>query len=221
MDDKARIAGVCGIIFFLLSLVIAVVAPPFPILTAAPLEVTGYYAAHGLPFLLGNYIAVVALLPSLPPIAYLTLLIKRAEGEAGWLWMMVFGAALVSAAVGSVDLFVFQGVAVAAAPGNEAVAKALSDLANMGFGFYLVTQCAFGAVAAAAILATDVLPRWLAYTSLLVAALSLAGSLGTVVTAGPLAAGGIVTLVAFAAMLGWWLALSIVFLARAGAQPSR
>src|SRR5882724_4861281 len=58
-------------------------------------------------------------------------------------------------------------------------------------------------------------------TSALVALLSLVASWGAVDTAGALAAGGPVTLVAFLAIVLWFLAFSILILVRApGAAPA-
>src|SRR5438105_12938327 len=135
MNNKtsARIAGISGILFVILSLAILAAGPPPPTLTSPAQEIVAYYPAYRLAFLIGNYLGVLAFVPGFVLMAYLTGLLKQAEGEAGWLWIIVLGSFLVTAAVSIADLILFQATAISADPGNEAVAKALSDLANLGF----------------------------------------------------------------------------------------
>src|SRR5688572_29857880 len=76
-----RIAGWAGIAFFVLSGIIVAVASFWPPLGAGAGEIVTWYRAHRMPFLVGNYLAAVAAVPSFIQIAYLCMMVRRAEGE--------------------------------------------------------------------------------------------------------------------------------------------
>jgi len=65
------------------------------------------------------------------------------------------------------------------------------------------------------VLRTKLLPRWLGLPGLLLVVLLLLASAGLLLPSGPLAAGGIFTMLVFACFLLWELTLSIVLVARA------
>src|SRR4051812_39181224 len=105
-----RMAAWGGFLFVVLSGVIVVLSPFWPPLGASTAEVVAYYREHRVPFLIGNFLAIGAAVPSFAQIAALCLLIKKAEGERGWLWLAVFGAALLAHAVGALALIAYQAV---------------------------------------------------------------------------------------------------------------
>src|SRR6185369_3766701 len=105
-----RAAGIAGIIFFVLSGAIVVLSPFWPPLGASMVDVTQYYLHHRTPFLVGNYLAVAAAVPSFIQIAYVVMLFKRAEGESGWLWLTVLLSALFAHALGAVALLAYQAI---------------------------------------------------------------------------------------------------------------
>ena len=91
--------------------------------------------------------------------------VRQAGGADGWWWIMLLGSAILAHAVGTVVLMVYQAVAVVATVGNESSAKALSDLAGMGFGYFFVTLVAYALVSGMAFLRTAVMPRSMQITA--------------------------------------------------------
>jgi hypothetical protein len=210
----AKIAGWAGILFVLLSGVIAVVSPFWPPLGATAAEVVAYYPAHRLPFLVGNYLAIAAVVPGFVELAYLTALFRRAEGEKGWLWILVLGTGVAAHALGSAVLITYQVVPFETGPGLEAVAKGLNDLAGAGFALFLLGLLAYVLAASWATYATRALPRWYGHLGIPVAILSLVASLGAIWTPPGLAGGGLASCVAVSAFFGWCLVLAVLFLRR-------
>jgi hypothetical protein len=217
-DHDARLAGWGGVLFVVLSGVIVVVSPLWPPLGAPAAEVVAYHRAHRLPFLIGNYLAIAAAAPSFFQLAYLARLVRRAEGDDAWLWIGVATSGAVAHAVGAAVLIVYQAVPFELEPGQEAVAKGLSDLAGVGFACFLLALVGFVLVTSWAAYATRALPRWYAHLGVAVAALALAGSLGAIWTPTWLAGGGVASCVAVSAFFGWSLVLSLLFL-RGHAAP--
>jgi hypothetical protein len=173
-----------------LSAIFVLLVPPFPNVASSAAEIVAYYPKYRGPFLVGNYLAALAVVPSLPLLAYLTRLVREAEGEGGAWWIMLLGSALLAHAVGTAVLMVYQAVAVVAIEGNAAVAKALSDLANMGFGFFFVVLMGYCVISGLAFVKTAVAPRWIGYAGIACGVLAFVASLGSLVTVPPLGAGG-------------------------------
>ena len=222
MNERSEriVAGLSGIAFVVLSAVVAAL-PPFPAVGASAQAVVVYYGAHQRAFLVLNFLGVAGLVPGLVVLAYLTAVFRRAEREGGWLWILNLAGGLFAFIAAWVDLALFQCAAYAAVRGDERIARALSDVATLTFGIFFLAQFAFSAAFAWAARALRTWPGWVGATSALVAFLSLVASWGAVDTAGALAAGGPVTLVAFLAIVLWFLAFSILILVRApGAAPA-
>jgi hypothetical protein len=206
---QRRFAAISGIAFVVLSAAFPVLAGIFPPLDAEPAELVRYYASHQRGFLWGNYLAALAGGPSLVLLAHFAWRVRRKEGDAGWWWMVVLGSGLVVHAVGLGVLLTFQTVAVVAVSGAEMQAKTLSDLANMGFGFFLIVQAGCQIGSGLAVLSSRALSRALGWASVFGSVVTLGASLGSIWTRGPLAAGGLCTLAAFSLFIGWNLWLSI------------
>ena len=222
MNERSEriVAGLSGIAFVVLSAVVAAL-PPFPAVGASAQAVVVYYGAHQRAFLVLNFLGVAGLVPGLVVLAYLTAVFRRAEREGGWLWILNLAGGLFAFIAAWVDLALFQCAAYAAVRGDERIARALSDVATLTFGTFFLAQFAFSAAFTWAARALRTWPGWVGATSALVALLSLVASWGAVDTAGALAAGGPVTLVAFLAIVLWFLAFSILILVRApGAAPA-
>jgi hypothetical protein len=219
MSISPRLAGVCGVVFVVLSAAIAVTAPPLPSLAASGTDVVTYFANHHWGFLIGNYLGAVALLFGLPLFVHLTLAVRDGERDGGWLWILVVLTA--AAATGfSLTVFTLFQVAAMEAPNlPAATAKALSVAAGMSFAFDLLPIAAVMASLALGFLVTRVMNVWIGRAGLAGAAVCVIASLGTLTTNDPLAAGGAVTLVAFSAFVAWFLWISVVLLRR-DAQPS-
>src|SRR5262245_18063935 len=113
--------GALGILFVVLSLAIVVLAPAFPTSSASATEVAAYYTRYGTRFLIGNYLAVFALLFSFPLLAYLAYRIKQRDQNPSWLWLMMFGSSILAHAVGAVDLTFYQLLPVVVGQGVPAL----------------------------------------------------------------------------------------------------
>jgi hypothetical protein len=84
MNLSRRFAGASGIVFVLLSVAIAVVAPPIPSLATSGPDVVAYFAKNQDSFLIGNYLGALGLLPGIIVILYLIVAIRDAEPERGF-----------------------------------------------------------------------------------------------------------------------------------------
>lgn len=203
-------AGISGIVFVFLSLVIVGLVPPIPSLASKTDEIISYYETYRNRFLFGNYLAILAAPPSFLWGAYLTRLIKKAEGSDGWWWMAVLGTFIMAHSMGNVLLMFYQWAAWSI--GNNRLpelARAISDLASHGFAFFLVAQFAFCIFASMAIFKTRVLSKISASLGFFAGVVSLAASLGTIVTQGLLTAGGFMTGAALGIFMLWFFVVNI------------
>ncbi len=124
-------------------------------------------------------------------------------------------------AVGTCDLMVYQAIPFLAESKLEAGAKALSDVASAGFALYLVGQSGVALAVAWANKASRVFPQWLTVLGYPVAALSLVGSFGAVVTSSRfVAGGGPLSGICLGVFLTWYASLDIVLVARPSASQS-
>jgi hypothetical protein len=221
-----RLAGAAGIVFAVLSLAVIPLSPevPPPLGSGLP-EIAAYYTAHRLPFMIGNALGVAAFLPGLVQLAFLAAAFRRAEGQDGWLWMLVLSSGAFTYAVATFVLIAFQTVPFLIRPGDtvpfmirpgdDGGLVAITFLANAGFSLVFLAGLAFILSVIWATLSTGVLPRWFAHAGVLVAISSLVQSAGAIVTEPRwLAGGGMATMVAFQAFFVWLFALGVIFLIR-------
>lgn len=213
-----RLAGWSGVLFVVLSCVIAVVAPRWPPLGASPDAIAAYYGAHGDAFLWGNWLAAVPGAPAFLVLAVLVAQLRRAEGEGGWLWLAVLGAGLAVHADGLVVLGLFQTVPFVSDAAGAGLA--VSHLANAGFGFFLIALGALQLFTGWAGQATTALPRWLSLGSLAGAPVSFLASAGSVKPVGHFAAGSLATIVAFLLFIAWNVGLAVWWLRSPSPSPS-
>lgn len=209
-----KVAAFAAIAFMFLQLVV------FPMMAPQPLPALGegaelaatYFAARKMTFLIGNYLGVLGILPGVITTAYLGALLRKREGDGGFLWMLVLSSGLVALTVGAVDLIIFQAVPFLAAPGLEVGAKALSDLSEAAFALMFLPVGLFTASFAWAIFSTKVLPRWTAVFALFVTAVGFVASLGSIWTTKPLVAGGPLTSLALVLFSTWFGSLAVPLL---------
>lgn len=220
MDERRanRLAGWAGIVFSVLSLAVIplVLAPPTPpVVGADGVEVAIWFDVHRTGFLVGNYLGIAAFLPGFVQLAVLAARIRRAEGEGGWLATLVLTTGTFAYSVFGCSLIVFQALPFIVAPHLAGPIEALGSLAAVWFSLDglgalpLIVSVGWAAVA------TNVLPRWFAHVSWLVAALAFAMSLGAF-TARPafVAAGGALTGLGFIAFFVWTFVLGVLFVRR-------
>jgi hypothetical protein len=213
-----RIAGLAGILFVVSSLIVIPLSPVIPPpLGSSAAEISAYYAGHGIPFLIGNYLGVAAFLPGFVQLAFLTALVRRAEGGDGWLAPLVLGTGTFAYGFGAVALTLFQALPFVIAPGMEPAVHGVAGLANVGFALFFLPASAFAGSVAWAVLSTRVLGRWLGYAGAFVALVSFVASLGALTTTPRwLAGGGVASSLALVLFFVWLLALALTFLRSSG-----
>ena len=205
---RAVIAGVCGLAYAGLSLAIALLVPAFPGTDADSTSVVAYYTAHRTAFLWGNYLGILALLPGIPFLAHVVLRVRECDhAERDWLALIVAIGAVLSHAVGLVDLVFFQLVPLIVGMAEPSVIKALSDLACIGFGAFFAAAAGYAGVFAWAARATRTFSRGQVVVALLCAVSCGVASVGVMVVDGPLAIGRVPTMVAFIMFVVWGFSL--------------
>jgi hypothetical protein len=214
MNLSRRFAGASGAVFVLLSVTIAVIAPPIPSLATSGPDVVAYFAKNQDSFLIGNYLGALGLLPGIIVILYLIVAIRDAEPERGFIWLLALVTNTSGLAAAVAVFALLQGAAVVAPSSPPQLALALMDAGNMGFGLFFIPQAAGVASLAWGFLRTGTMPRAIAWAGVPIAAIMLVASFGTVVRTEPMAAGGVATVVAFGVFVLWFLAISVVLLVR-------
>ncbi len=128
------------------------------------------------------------------------------------------GAAILAACV-LVQVAAFQ--ALAFRPNPDLVRAALlNDLQSFTFQVATFPTLLFLGAAAASILGSAALPRWVGLGGLAAAALQAVSWVSFFAPSGSLAAGGVPNVVSFAALLAWLVASSVVMLVRSGPVES-
>lgn len=146
---------------------------------------------------LGIVAEIVALLFLLPFVGYLSSVLRRAEGEGGWLSATALGAALVALAIK-----LGSGTFIIAADTTEvgpALDETLTAANNAAFMLSLAPLGVMVGAAAIVALRTSVLPRWLGVLSAVTAAALIANSTFVEADFGP----------AFLLFAVWTLATSV------------
>jgi hypothetical protein len=218
MKISRRLAGVSGVAFVVLSLAIAATAPLPPSLASSASDIVSYYSAHQGGFLWGNYLGAVAILPAFLLVVYLAIAIRDAEPDGAHVWLLIILTNASALTVAMVLFALLQAAAVVAPGSPPQTAKAISDSANMVFGFSFLPTGAATAALAWGFLTAPGLSRRIGWTGIGVAALQLIASFGTLTVSGPLAAGGIVTVVALLAFVAWLLWISVTLLVTPGEE---
>lgn len=222
MDQKQahRIGGIAGLLFAALSLIVVpltLVPSAHGDAHASMSSVLGpsarWYQEHRPGFLVGNYLGLAAMFPGFVQLAVLYAEIRKREGAAGWLAILVFGCGTFAYAMFGCSLVVFQAMPFLVDPSMPQATRALSTLSMIWFALDGLAAAPFVASVAWAVGATHVLPKWfavLSWTTVVVAVLMSVGAL--VETPRWLAAGGAVTDLGFVAFFGWITVLAVLFL---------
>ena len=210
----SRVWAASGLLAVLLLGSTALIAPPPPGAGAAPAQITAYYAAYrdglGLEALL-YWVGAILLL------VFAARLLQRLGIYP--LTLLGFGAAVTGVGLMLAEDVTFQALFYdRGEPGQEV---SLSDLQNLFVSFSFLPYAVFLASMGWALRSSGS-PR-LGVCGLVAAALQLP-SLYTVLAApGPLAAGGVLNVIAFAGLLGWLLltSISLVVSPSAGSEAAR
>ena len=213
-----RVAGIAGIAFALLPAVTlfavfpAVGPAALPPLGATPAMVAAYHASSGTGVLIGNYLGILAVIPGLVKLAYLSALIRKKEPADGWLWLLVFGAGMFMFGLGALVLVAYNAIPFSASFGLTASAKALSDLGQGAFAFLMLAVLALTLSVSWAILKTRALPRWVAMFGIVASVVMFIASLGAIWTLPFLVGGGPMTNLTFLVFLTWFASIDVVLL---------
>jgi hypothetical protein len=131
--------------------------------------------------------------------------------------MTAFAAVVVIAACSLVEVAAFEALAYRPNP-DTARATLLNDLQDFGFQVTTFPALLFLASSSYAILATSALPRLLGQAAAVAAGLQTVAWVSFFAPTGPFAAGGIPSIIAFAALLGWTAACSVTMTLRVRRQ---
>jgi len=182
---SARIGGGCGALFVLLLF---------------------GGSATGIEALM--YAEIIGLVLFIPFLAYLTSVLRTAEGEGAWLAMTAFGAGLVDVAIK------LGSAAPSLASENLVEGSALDNvLHDMNNASFILTMAPLGILTAAVatvVLATGVLPRWLGWLTALTSAALFANGAFLDAEFGP----------AFLLFLVWIVAVSVTLVRRASGRQA-
>ena len=209
-----RILGACGIGFVVIALVPLFVVPPAPPQDAGGEAMIAFYSAHRSVLLLTGWVRALGFPLSIVLLAGLVALMRRAEDEGGWLYLIFLMASLISISLAITLGAAGQLLYASSASSNPDVTKAISNLLGLGFALYFAPSIASWAAAGAVIARTAILPAWLGWWAWVLVAACLVASVGMLVESGPLTARGFGALAALFGQFGWYLAASIVIIAR-------
>jgi hypothetical protein len=183
------------------------ISPPPPVAGAPAAEIATYYARHHT----GLEIESVA-----DGLGVMLLVIFAATFHARLRSipsLTAFGAAAIVAACTLVQVAVFQALAFRISP-DPTRAVILNDLQTFAFQVTTFPTLLFLGAAGAAILLSRALPHRLALVAFAAAALQVVAWVSFFAPYGILAAGAVPDIAAFAALLAWLVACSVVMLLR-------
>ena len=167
-----RIGAIGGVLFVALQLVgqsLIQVGGSEPSFDATSQEIVEFFESRNtVLFNIGSYLSVLSLIALLGFLGSLWNVLRRAEGEPGWVSLVAVGAGLGVVALlfggGAWHLAVFridEGL-------DPQIARLLFDLGNFTFATSWVLFGALALSAAAASLWLAAFPRWLGWTGLIV-----------------------------------------------------
>lgn len=215
-----RIAGVAGLVFAGLSLVVIPLtlasenhgSAPNPAATVLGPS-TRWYQEHRSGFLLGNYLGLAAFFPGFVQLAVLCGEIRKREGAAGWFASLVLGCGAFAYAIFGGSLVIFQSMPFLIDPAVPQATRALSTLSMIWFALDGLAALPLVAAVAWAVNATRVLPQWFGVFSWVMAAIVVLMSAGALVESPRwLAAGGIATDLGFVGFFFWIAVMAVLFL---------
>jgi hypothetical protein len=157
----------------------------------------------------GLVVELSGLILFVPFLGYLFSVLRRAEGEGGWLCATAFGAGLIAVAIKAVSI-----VPVIAARGVEPDTLTEGALVAMSNASFMLTLAPLGVMAAATsaiILKMGVLPAWIGWAGAATACALLVNSTFLEAEFGP----------AFLLFLLWTVLTSAIMTRRAGAARTK
>jgi hypothetical protein len=185
----------------------AVIAPFPPVAGAPTADILAYFTARHVALELGSVcLSVGAVLL----MVFAATLYARLGSIAS---LTAFMAVVALSACLLVEVAAFQTLVYRPSP-DAVTATLLNDFQNFGFIVTTFPSLLYLAASSYAILSTNELPRFLGYAAAVAALLQVVGWVSFFAPTGPLAAGGVPSLIAFTAWLGWAMACSVTMVAR-------
>jgi hypothetical protein len=183
------------------------ISPPPPVAGAPSADIAAYYSAHHTGLELESVADCVgaALLVIFGAVFH-----SRLRSVPS---MTAFAAAAILAACIFVEVAAFQALAFRPNP-EPSRAAILNDLQSFTFQVATFPTLLFLGSAAASILVSSSLPRWLGFAAAGAAGLQVVAWVSFFAPSGILAAGALPDIISFAAMLAWLVACSVVMLWR-------
>jgi hypothetical protein len=194
----------------------SVIAPPPPVAGAPAAQVVTYFTVHhvGLEIESVNLSIGMVLL-----LVFAATLHARMRSVGS---LTALAAAAVIAASALVEVAAFQALAYRPNP-DGARAILLNDFQDFGFQVTTFPALLFLAASSYAINTTGLLPRGLGVAAAIAAGLQVVAWVSFFAPSGPLAAGGLPSIIAFGTLLAWTAACSLTMVARpvAAAAPDQ
>ena len=217
-----RYGAATGIVFVILGVIAYVIAGPPPIADAPRTDVVAHYVDGGDSLVVSGYLWGLSGLFYFWFLGSLRSYLRRAEGDAGRLSAVAFGAGIAGGVVFTMGTLISVALAsdiAGAASGETTVAlHEVATHASMYSTFAFVVLAAATSVVSGRYRA---LPAWLGWLGWLVALLALVGSGSVFAETGPFAAGGALSVLGLAVFFLWFLALGVVLTQRAGRPVNR
>jgi hypothetical protein len=207
MTAFARWLPASGLLAAVALALTGLISPPPPVAGAPAADIVNYYARHQV----GLEIESIA-----DGIGVMLLVVFAAVFNARIRSMpslTAFVAAAIMAASTLIQVAAFQALAFRPARDLERAAL-LNDLQSFAFQVTTFPTLLFLGAAGAAILASNVLPRWLGLTAAWAGALQAVAWVSFFAPSGILVAGAVPDIAAFAALLAWLFTCSLVMLVR-------
>ena len=209
-----RLIGLLGVLYVVVTIAPAFFLPPPPTGGAAVADIAKYYQRYQDALLLVGWIGLLAFPLGFSFVAGLSLRLRGGGGLSTWLLAVALVSISVTLAVAAVQGILALAVPYVSRSARADELKVLADITQLGFSATFAFEISYFAATGGLVLMSRALPVWLGYGAFIVAAISVAGSLGVMVRSGPLAAGGPATLLALVFGLLWWLIAAVFLLVR-------
>jgi hypothetical protein len=190
------------------------IAPPPPVAGALASDVVEYFTSHRIALEIESVILSVGMILL---IVFAATLHARLGDNVS---LTAFAAVVVIAACTLVEVAAFETLAYRPSP-DAARATLLNDLQDFVYQVTSFPALLFLAASSYAILTSRELPRIVGQAAAVAAALQVVAWVSFFAPSGPLAAGGVPSIISFAALLAWTAACSITMVVRPGPQGAR
>jgi hypothetical protein len=162
-----RVTGIAGLATIVLIFVAVVGTRDEPSITVTATEFLTYYRSpdtDATPF--RSFLFTVGLVTFVWFVVGLSILLRRAEGEAAWRWAIAMGSGLLFVALGLSGLGNEAAVALRARDLDPQIARYASDQGEAAFANGRVALGSFAICCGWVIASTRVLPRWLGWLAI-------------------------------------------------------